>query len=89
MLQKELSPAQAAGAFALAVLIGVLIWGAARLQGSRGAAAPAPAEMAPVKEQVTGEMFEEAPAPQGKMGDDQARSREALENMKFGMQQAP
>lgn len=89
MLHKELSRAQIAGAALLVVLVGLLIWGAVRLQAASGAYVPLPIEVSPEKEEITGEFVPAPSAPAGAMTDEQARRREALENMKYGMQQAP
>lgn len=83
-MNQELTPVKAGLLIAVALLsLGLLMWGA--LRGRMGSGAPASVrEITPVREQITGEVTTQPVAAQP-LSDAEARKREALENLKFGV----
>lgn len=86
-MNKEVGRPQAiALTVAFLLLLGLLFWAGARFRSS-SAIAVAPVEQKPVAEEVVASPRDEtASAPTGPMSDEAARRREALENLKFGVQ---
>lgn len=90
MAQKEFTKKQGVAIVtAVVVTAGLLLWGGKQLL-SASPQATAPVEMPAVQEQVVaGERVDEPqPAASGQMTDEQARRREALENLKYGVTQS-